>query len=363
MKRLSLFSAALAVYAACMADTSVSFLSTTHNFGAFAEDDGPVSCRFPIVNTGNDDLVILSVRASCGCTQPKYDRNPIHPGDTTFVDVTYDPSYRPGRFEKSISVETNTNPAKTRLTISGTVIGGNSTIASRYPADFGPLKVEYADVNLGDAVAGAFVSSHVRIYNQSADSLFITAVPQACFIDTEVAPNPLPPGEQGILLVSFNSLNQGFYGFQESTIDVAADSLAPRPLNVSVNILEDFSRLSDSDRAKAPVATLDTEKHDLGVIISSHKLISRNINLSNSGQRPLEIRRIYSMDPGVTIGEYPTTLKPGHAAEISVEILPKLQKGGMVNAKVIVITNDPENPVRTVRLVGEFPSIQRVQPN
>lgn len=37
-----------------MAEGSVRWLETTHNFGAFDESVGPVSCRFSFVNTVNE---------------------------------------------------------------------------------------------------------------------------------------------------------------------------------------------------------------------------------------------------------------------------------------------------------------------
>lgn len=361
MKRLFLTISAAAALAVCNADTQVAFPKTAHNFGAFAEEDGPVSCRFPIVNTGNEELVILNVHASCGCTQPKYPRNPVAPGDTAYIDVTFDPSYRPGIFDKTISVETNTNPAKNRLSIKGTVIGSPSTIQSRYPHDFGALKLDFGEINFGDVISGSFESSHLRAYNMSADTIHVDAVPAGIFMEAETSPNPIPPGRQAIIVVSYNNRGEQLYGYQETTVDISVDGSEPKSVPVTINLVEDFSTLSDSDRAKAPVAALSSDRINVGTILNAARAIDTGFQITNQGQHPLVVRRVYTLDPGVDISLDTKTLKHGESATVNLVVHPSEMKGGMVNAKVMVLTNDPASPIQTVRIVGEYAEIQRVR--
>ena len=60
----------------------VRWLQTTHDFGAFKEDDGKVTCEFSFVNTGDEPVTVRAARASCGCTTPSFTKTPIEPGDT-----------------------------------------------------------------------------------------------------------------------------------------------------------------------------------------------------------------------------------------------------------------------------------------
>lgn len=91
-----------------------------HDFGNVKENGGIVSHDFTIKNTGKSPLVILSARASCGCTVPEIPKEPIKPGGTAVVKVSFDPKGRPGEFNKSIQVKSN--DAKVTLKISGVVI-------------------------------------------------------------------------------------------------------------------------------------------------------------------------------------------------------------------------------------------------
>lgn len=80
-----------------------------HNFGEIREGE-KVEKRFKFTNTGNAELVIFSAKGTCGCTVPDYPRNPIAPGETGEILVTYDSSNRTGLQEKTVNITANTNP-------------------------------------------------------------------------------------------------------------------------------------------------------------------------------------------------------------------------------------------------------------
>ena len=96
------------------------FDTTIHNFGVIKEEKGPVSCDFKITNEGDEPLIIIYARASCGCTKPDYPRKPIAPGKSGIIKVTYNPRNRPGGFSKMVRVKTT--DAFTTLILEGTVI-------------------------------------------------------------------------------------------------------------------------------------------------------------------------------------------------------------------------------------------------
>ena len=127
MKRvLFLFVALLSMIATYAADSpKISVDNITHNFGTINEGVGPVNHDFVITNTGNAPLIIISATASCGCTTPDIPRQPIKPGESAKLHVTFDPIGRPGEFDKIIKVKTNIKGDRTTLRIKGTVIPAN----------------------------------------------------------------------------------------------------------------------------------------------------------------------------------------------------------------------------------------------
>ena len=63
--------------------------------------------HYVFTNEGKGDLVIKNVRASCGCTQPSYPKEPIPPGAQDSITVTYNSVGKQGAQRARIFVHTN----------------------------------------------------------------------------------------------------------------------------------------------------------------------------------------------------------------------------------------------------------------
>ncbi len=126
MKRLFLLMMTL-VMSICLASAQdkakIEFDKTTHNFGTFSESSPVVTATFNFTNTGKAPLVIHQAVASCGCTVPEYTQEPIQPGKTGTIKVTYNGEGKLlGHFRKSVTLRTNAEPEITRLYIEGDMI-------------------------------------------------------------------------------------------------------------------------------------------------------------------------------------------------------------------------------------------------
>ncbi|MDR3118600.1 MAG: DUF1573 domain-containing protein [Mediterranea sp.] len=107
-------------YAFAQGGAEIKFDKTTHNFGTFPESSPIVSGTFTFTNVGNAPLVIHQAVASCGCTVPEYTKEPVMPGKTGKIKVTYDGTGKlSGHFEKSITLRTNAKTEMIRLLVEG----------------------------------------------------------------------------------------------------------------------------------------------------------------------------------------------------------------------------------------------------
>lgn len=113
-----------AMLAFAAGEAEIKFDKTSHNFGSFPESQ-KVTCTFKFTNTGDNLLVIHQAIASCGCTVPKYSKEPIKPGESGEITVTYNGAGKfPGHFKKSITIRTNAKQEIVRLYIEGDMQGG-----------------------------------------------------------------------------------------------------------------------------------------------------------------------------------------------------------------------------------------------
>jgi hypothetical protein len=98
----------------------ITFEKQEHDFGSLLHGE-VVSYSFHFTNTGNMPLIISEVGSSCGCTVGDYPHEPIAPGKKGDIKVTYDSKGHQGFQSRTLTVLSNTNPAKTFLRIKGTV--------------------------------------------------------------------------------------------------------------------------------------------------------------------------------------------------------------------------------------------------
>ena len=101
--------------------TSMIFDSETHDFGTIKQNSTDNKYTFTFTNTGTNPLIISNAKGSCGCTVPKWPKEPIPPGGTGTIEVDYKPGSQKGNQKKTVTVTANTEPADTRLAINAVV--------------------------------------------------------------------------------------------------------------------------------------------------------------------------------------------------------------------------------------------------
>ena len=110
----------LFAFAAGSGEAEIKFEKTSHNFGTFPESSPKVTCTFKFTNTGDKLLVIHQAMATCGCTVPQFPKEPIKPGESGEITVTYNGAGKfPGHFKKSITIRTNAKQEIIRLYVEG----------------------------------------------------------------------------------------------------------------------------------------------------------------------------------------------------------------------------------------------------
>lgn len=354
MKRFLLATAAVATsIIIATAGPRIKWLSTEHNFGAFNESVGSANAVFHFVNTGDEPLVITGARANCGCTSPKYDVHAIAPGDSSQISVAYDAIGRPGRFLKKVFVDSNTDPARSILTIRGVVIGNEASVTQRYPVNFGKLRLARQSALIGSVSKGRLKNVYINAYNFSTDTIQPAITNKPKWLDVFIYPSVIGPGEQLSMSFMVRSDKTPLYGVVTDTISIIPDPTAPSisyKLPVVVTIKEDFSKLSDKEMQNSPAAILSTERINLDSI-PANKTSTASFSITNDGKSTLKIRRIYSADPGIAISYKSDSIKRGKKADISVAVTPHAG-AELINTTISVITNDPISPVQTIRIAA-----------
>ena len=152
MKRFTLFFLAtffgFTVFAQNAAETTkavenqnapeIEFDKTVHDYGTVPyQGDG--KCEFKFTNTGKEPLILTNVRSSCGCTVPKWPREPILPGQSDVIKVEYKTN-RIGKINKTITVQSNAKTSSLVLRIQGQVLKPEASTAPTNTQTLGTSK-------------------------------------------------------------------------------------------------------------------------------------------------------------------------------------------------------------------------------
>lgn len=105
--------------AAPIPTAKITWAKELHDFGDIPKGT-PVSVEFSFTNAGDEPLLIADVKTSCGCTASDYTRQPIAPGKSSKVKVTFSAASA-GAFNKNVTVSFNEPSLQKVLNIRGTV--------------------------------------------------------------------------------------------------------------------------------------------------------------------------------------------------------------------------------------------------
>lgn len=97
------------------------FETDFHDFGRVIQGE-KVSFGFKFTNTGKSDLILSNVSTSCGCTVPDFPKTPIKPGESHRIDVKFDSDGRRGYQNKTVTINSNTQPNTQVIRIKAEVI-------------------------------------------------------------------------------------------------------------------------------------------------------------------------------------------------------------------------------------------------
>jgi hypothetical protein len=97
----------------------ISFDKVVHDYGTIVQGaDG--TCEFKFTNTGKEPLILSKPQSSCGCTVPTWPQEPILPGKSDVIKVTYNTN-NVGPINKTVTVSSNAKTSRVVLSIKGTV--------------------------------------------------------------------------------------------------------------------------------------------------------------------------------------------------------------------------------------------------
>ena len=331
-----------------IAQTKLQFATTEHDFGKFKEEAGRQTFDFMVTNTGTDPLVIQNVVASCGCTTPDWTRPPIAAGATGKVTAIYDPKDRPGQFNKTLSVYTNTKPEVTVLVIKGEVTPHEKTVEELFTFPVGGatgVRFESNHMAFTDVKKTEKKIRVMQVMNTSAAPVKIEFDGLPVHLTLKANPETLKPGQKGLIEGTYDATKNQQWGNTNDMIRMKLNGVAQENVfyYVSANLVEDFSGLSKEELANAPIFKIENTTFDLGKI-KGQTPNDVEFKFTNAGKSDLVIRHVRASCgcTAVQQGIQGAPIKPGESGSIKATFSSGSYSGKVTKA-IYVYSNDPQN--------------------
>lgn len=363
MKKLSLLFVAVMSAIFCIAQPEIKFENTTYDFGKIKEEGGKVTGKFVFTNVGNEPLELTNVRPGCGCTAANYTKGAIAPGEKGYIEATYNPYNRPGAFNKNIRVTTNEPKFLENDKATPHMIFIKGEVIKRPPTEF-----EVAGYDKGSGMARIKepnVSHNVMNSEAVNDTFYVRnfwTQPVTFEMEnpleyvTEVSRNfgsQLNPGQEGYIVLKYDASKRNKFGQVKDMVSFKTnDSIEQvKRIYYAMNIKEDFSKMTPKQLKNAPVCNIDAENINFGEL-GKNETKTEIIKVTNTGKNPLIIRDLQSSTSLYKVSANMMTIPSGGTADITITFKAP-GRSSTQNGTLDIITNDPNNSVRTIKLTAK----------
>lgn len=327
------------------------------DFGTIKEVDGAVSHRFEFTNTGKTPFVIETVTTSCGCTTPKYSREPILPSKKGYVEITFDPEGRPGSFRKDIVIVSNNRNNRNTLVISGTVTPSPRTIDDEYPIALSDgLHVPRTNIGMGYLPRKSTKSVAIEYFNKSDKTitLGVNYLDKKPYFSVSFSSPSIKAGAAGTITVTYDLRNADLWGRVYNNFNIIINGKKDSKVFAVTGIAtEDFSEYGREQRDASGRANLSLQYYNFGAV-SRGKTLTKEFTLTNGGKSNLKIHHIgksSNMNSSLVSG---ATLAPGKAVIFTISVNTSNMAEGDILESMEVVTNDPIRPMQEIRLAAKI---------
>lgn len=330
----------------------ITFEEVVHDYGSFKESAGIQTTTFKFTNTGAVPLILSNVRTSCGCTTPKWTREPVAPGKEGEIQVSYNPKNRPGSFNKTVTISSNAENASVVLRIKGTVAQREKTLAEKYPRKIGALRVKSNHLSFARLNQNSVETKELELVNDTDNPIVVTMRTVPKHLKVTVEPSTIPAKSKAKLIVTYDAKGANTYGFASHRIYLSLDGSKDykSSIGVSATIEEDFSQLSPEELANAPIVSFNEKSYDFGDMVQGDKK-DYTFTITNKGKSDLIIRRVRTSCGCTAVAPASKIIAGGESAPVKVTFNSR-GKRGRQSKSITVITNDPKTPTITLRITS-----------
>lgn len=313
----------------------------------------PVTAEFELINNGKKSLRISEVQTSCGCMVADYPQQAIQSGEKFLVRVTFD-SRQMGHFDKFADVCTEGSDTPLMLRMKGVVVREVKDYSGDYPYQIGALLADKNTLEFNDVNSGESPQLKIHIRNTGGETVEPVVMHLPDYLEADVSPSKIKSGRAGVVTITLDSKKLDNLGLTETKVFLGSKPGekvdADKEINVSAVLLPTFQDMTDAELAMAPTIEVSEKELNLGAADGKKKL-KGTIMIKNTGKSELRISNLQMFSSALSLSLNKSVLDPGEEAKLKVTANVERMKKSKSEPKVLMITNDPNNPKVEINVV------------
>lgn len=313
----------------------------------------PVTAEFELINNGKKSLRISEVQTSCGCMVADYPQQAIQSGEKFLVRVTFD-SRQMGHFDKFADVCTEGSDTPLMLRMKGVVVREVKDYSGDYPYQIGSLLADKNTLEFNDVNSGESPQLKIHIRNTGGETVEPVVMHLPDYLEADVSPSKIKSGRAGVVTITLDSRKLDNLGLTETKVFLGSKPGekvdADKEINVSAVLLPTFQDMTDAELAMAPTIEMSEKELNLGAADGKKKL-KGTIMIKNTGKSELRISNLQMFSSALSLSLNKSVLDPGEEAKLKVTANVERMKKSKSEPKVLMITNDPNNPKVEINVV------------
>ena len=249
---------------------------------------------------------------------------PIAPGAKGTVNVTFDAEAL-GHFNKSVAIYCNAQPHLVYLKFNGEVVREIKDFTKTHPYLIGQIRIDKNSLDFPDVQAGEKPVMHIGVVNLSDRPYEPVLMHLPPYLQTEVKPNVLQKGEKGVITVTLDSERLTDFGLTQSSVYLArfaGDKVGDEnEIPVSAILLPDFSGMSDTEKANAPVVNLSIKDIDMSTALAKKSKARQDIVITIPEHYSFANQQASGIPSGSEASLKKSVLKPGESTRLRVTVV------------------------------------------
>lgn len=341
----------------------VKFSEKTFDFYSVKEGAGNVSHTFHITNIGLEKARIISCETDQKWEKNirlKWDKKNFSQFERAGIQVTLNPSGLRNHIQIALYCRLlyGTDTLHCKLMLKAYIQAIPTTREEKYNMQDGHLKFDNNTISLARMGRTEIKRDTLIFYNIWDSVMTFKAGKLPSSIRIEQLTSEVGPEEEGMLVFTFHAEAVNDWGsvLEKFTL-ITNDPLShnrngKKTFFVIAEIYDDFQLWSPEELQNAPHILTEEDEYHFGSCSSGDE-VKHDFRITNTGKSPLVIHKIKTSCGCTTSKPEKERLEPGESTYIKA-IFNTYNKKGAQAKEIYLITNDPDQPKTTLRIIGQI---------